>query len=188
VSDDLVLTLRTLLAELEALGAPYMLVGSVAALAYGRSRATQDFDLVVALDEPTARKLVRALPSERFYASEEDAVDAVRHATLFNVIDLATGWKVDIVPLKRRAFSQREFQRRRLVEVLGLSVFVASVEDVIVAKLEWSMLAGGSARQTEDVVALIELTGPRLDVGYIEETAAELNVTEGWRAARAAVR
>ncbi len=184
MSDDLVLTLRTLLAELEVLGAPYMLVGSVAALAYGRSRATQDFDLVVSLDETTARKLVRALPAERFYASEEAAVDAVRHATLFNIIDLATGWKVDVVPLKRRAFSQREFQRRRLVEVVGLRMFVASVEDVIVAK--WSKLAGGSSRQLDDVVALIELAGPQLDVQYVEESAAELGVTDGLRSACAA--
>lgn len=79
-----------------------------------------------------------------------------------------------------------EFQRRRLIEVLGLRVFVASIEDVIVSKLEWSKLAGGSSRQLDDVVALIELAGPHLDEQYVEESAAELGVTDGLRSARAA--
>lgn len=59
MSDDLAATLRAIIERLSALGVEYMLVGSVAALAYGRSRATQDFDLVVALDEATARAFVR---------------------------------------------------------------------------------------------------------------------------------
>lgn len=180
MSDDLAATLRALLERLSQLGIPYMLVGSVAALAYGRSRATQDFDLVVRLDEAEARKLVRSLPADRFYASEEAAIDAVRRSTLFNVIDMTTGWKVDLVPLKQRPFSQCEFERRREVEVLGMRVFVASLEDVILAKLEWSELGGGSARQLEDVRELVRIAGDRLDVAYVEAGAAELGVAPAW--------
>lgn len=46
-----------------------MLVGSMAALAHGRSRSTQDFDVVIDADLPTLRALVRSLPDDRFYAS-----------------------------------------------------------------------------------------------------------------------
>lgn len=185
MSDDLAATLRAILERLAELGVPYMLVGSVAALAYGRSRATQDFDLVVDLDEATASKLARSLPANRFYVSEEAAADAVRTSTLFNVIDMTTGWKVDLVPLKRRPFSRRELARRREVEVLGMRVFVASVEDVILSKLEWSALGGGSARQLEDVQELVRLVGDRLDVAYVEAGAAELGVSEAWVSVRA---
>ena len=184
MSDDLVATLRAILERLEQLGLPYMLVGSVAALAHGRSRATQDFDLVVELDEARARELVRSLPGDRFYASEDAAVDAVRRRTLFNVIDMSTGWKVDLVPLKRRPFSQREFQRRREVEVLGMRVFVASLEDIILAKLEWSELGGGSARQLEDVRELVRIAGEQLDVAYVEAGVAELGVSAAWTSVR----
>jgi hypothetical protein len=185
MSDDLAATLRAILERLAELGVPYMLVGSVAALAYGRSRATQDFDLVVALDEATARKLARSLPADRFYASEEAAADAVRSSTLFNVIDMTTGWKVDLVPLKQRAFSRREFNRRREVEVLGMRVFVASLEDVILSKLEWSALGGGSARQLEDVRELARIAGEQLDEAYIEAGATELGVSAAWASIRA---
>jgi hypothetical protein len=176
MSDDLTATLRAILDRLGELGVPYMVVGSIAALAYGRSRATQDFDLVVALDGATARALVRSLPQDRFYASEEAAADAVRDSTMFTVIDMTTGWKIDLVPLKRRPFSRREFQRRREVELLGLRVFVASLEDVILSKLEWSTLAGGSARQLEDVRELVRIAGDRLDVTYLEAGAEELGL------------
>ena len=44
MTDELTDTLREIVSRLEARGIPYMLVGSVAALAYGRTRSTQDFD------------------------------------------------------------------------------------------------------------------------------------------------
>lgn len=178
MSDDLAATLRAVVALLGKLGVDYMLVGSVAALAHGRSRATQDFDLVASIDATTARALVRALPADRFYASEDAAIQAVKSSTMFNLIDMSTGWKVDVVPLKRRPFSVREFSRRRVVEVLGLEVFVASVEDVILSKLEWSTLAGGSARQLEDVRELLRIGGSRVDVDYLRSGAAELGVAD----------
>jgi hypothetical protein len=40
------------------------------------------------------------------------------------------------------------------VELQGVSLFVASAEDVILSKVEWSKL-GGSQRQLEDVVAIL---------------------------------
>ncbi len=180
MSDDLVATLRAVIERLEALGIDYMVVGSVAALAHGHSRTTQDFDVVVRAGGDELRAFVRSLPAGQYYASEDAAIDAARLATLFNVIDLGTGWKVDVIPLKRRAFSQREFGRRRAVKLLGLDVQVASVEDVIVAKLEWSAMSGGSSRQIDDVQALVRLAGAALDRAYIQEACRELGLSEAW--------
>jgi hypothetical protein len=180
VSDDLAATLRAIIERLEALGIGYMVVGSVAALAHGHSRTTQDFDVVVQAGGEQLRAFVRSLPAGRYYASEDAAIDAARLSTLFNVIDLGTGWKVDVIPLKRRPFSQREFGRRRAVELLGLQVRVASVEDVIVAKLEWSVMGGGSTRQLDDVKALIRLSGAALDRAYIEQACDELGLADAW--------
>jgi len=185
VTDDLASTLRAIVERLDRLRIPYMLVGSVAALAHGRSRATQDFDLVIEADAKGVRALIAALPSERFYASEDAAVDAVRHETLFNVVDLETGWKVDFVPRKVRDFSRTEFARRTQIELLGLRVFVASLEDTVIAKLEWSKLGGGSARQLEDVRELVSLAGPRLDLEYLQEWIESLGLKQEWQAVHA---
>jgi len=181
VTDDLVSTLRAIVDRLNQLRIPYMVVGSIAALAHGRTRATQDFDLVIELDATRLRALAASLPSERFYFSEEAALDAVRRESMFNVVDLESGWKVDFVIRKRREFSRAEFTRRTELELLGLRIFVATLEDTIVAKLEWANLGGGSARQLDDVRELVALAGARLDTRYVEHWVNELGLDTEWR-------
>lgn len=179
MTDELTETLREILARLEAQGIAYMVVGSVAAAAYGRQRATQDFDVVVEAGASALRALVRSLPEDRFYASEEAAMEALRYETQFNVLDMATGWKADLIPRKHRAFSETEFARRTRLEVMGVPMYVASVEDVIVAKLEWAK-AGGSERQLEDVRTLVRLRGDLLDRAYVEQWVQRLDLREMW--------
>ena len=188
MSDDLAATLRALVERLDRLGLPYMIVGSIAALSHGRARATQDFDVVVALDGTGLDRLLDELPADDFYVSREAAVDALRDSRMFNVIDMRTGWKVDVVPLKSRPFSRREFARRRPVTLLGLEVYVASLEDVVLAKLEWSKLGGGSQRQREDARELLRLHRDRADVAYLEEGVVELGVAEEWATVVAALK
>jgi hypothetical protein len=186
MTDDLASALRAIIERLEQQGIGYMVVGSVAALAHGRSRTTQDFDLVIDADAQRMRALLASLPSERFYASEEAAMEALRRESIFNVVDLETGWKIDLVPRKRRAFSLTEFSRRTQLVVLGMQVFVASLEDTVLAKLEWSKLGGGSVRQLEDVRELVAVAGEGLDVEYVERWARELGVEAEWNAVRTA--
>lgn len=184
MTDDLAASLRYIVDLLEAQRVTYMLVGSVAALAHGRSRATQDFDVVVELSLATVDQLVEALPQERFYVSRDAAHDAVQRETLFNIIDMTTGWKVDIVPRKRRRFSQTELGRRQRMEVLGVSVWVATLEDTILSKLEWGRLGGGAGRQFEDVAELVRIGGRELDFEYLERWAAELDLSREWERIR----
>jgi hypothetical protein len=180
MTDELTDTLRDIVARLESHGIPYMLVGSMAALAHGHSRTTKDFDMVLEAGAAALRALVRSLPEERFYVSEEAAMEALRYETQFNVIDMVTGWKIDLIPRKRREFSEVEFDRRSLHDVLGVPMFVATVEDTIVAKLEWSKAGGGSERQLEDVRTLIQLRGVELDRAYVEQWVQRLDLREMW--------
>ena len=180
MTDDPYATLRAIVERLESTGIPYMIVGSIAALVHGRSRATQDFDVVAELDVTRLRAFLESLPAERFYVSEEAALDALRRETLFNVIDLETGWKVDVVPRKRREFSRAEFARRRELLLEGVFVVVASLEDTLIAKLEWSKFAGGSARQLEDAAELLRLAGQALDRVYVEHWVTELGLRDEW--------
>ncbi len=112
--------LQRLVAVLEQVGIPYMLSGSLASAFYGIPRSTQDIDIVVELDITRLRALITALPQEMYYVSEPAAVDALRRQGQFNVIDMETGWKVDLIVRKRRPFSRTEFERRRSEEVLGV--------------------------------------------------------------------
>jgi hypothetical protein len=173
MTDELIGTLREIVSRLEVHGIPYMLVGSVAALAYGRSRSTPDFDVVVDAYPGTLRALLRSLSNQRFHVAEEA------------VIDMVTGWKVDLIPRKDRAFSETEFARRTRLEVLGVEMFVATIEDTIVAKLEWGQAGGGSQRQLEDVHELVKLGGKQLDRAYVERWVTALGLEDMWSRALA---
>jgi hypothetical protein len=180
MTDELADTLREIVVRLEAQGIAYMIVGSVAASVYGRQRATQDFDMVLEAGPGALRALVRSLPEERFYVSEEAAMEAFHHESQFNVLDMATGWKIDFIVRKRREFSETEFARRTRLEVMGVPTYVASVEDVIVAKLEWAKAGGGSERQLEDVRELVRLKSGGLDRSYVEQWVARLDLGDMW--------
>jgi len=62
-------------------------------------------------------------------------------------------------------------------------MFVASPEDVIVSKLEWAKM-GESARQIEDVAAVLKKQRANVDYAYIEEWVSELGLISEWDRAR----
>jgi hypothetical protein len=75
MNDDTASALRSIVERLEAVGIEYMIVGSIAGLAHGRTRATQDFDVVIEVDRARLSELLASLPASRFYASEDAARD-----------------------------------------------------------------------------------------------------------------
>jgi hypothetical protein len=174
--------LQSVVDALDAAGVPFMLTGSLAAAYHGAGRATMDIDVVI---DPTAaqlRALVRALERSGVYVSSDAADEALAHRSMFNVVDTASGWKADLIIRKIRPFSKMEMGRRRPASYEGRALWVASAEDVIVTKLEWAKL-GGSARQIEDVTALLRIQAGSLDRAYLEKWIGELGLTAQWEQA-----
>ncbi len=138
-----------------------------------------DIDFVI---DPTVRQLdalVSRMEASGAYVSREAAQDALLHRTMFNVIDPETGWKADLIIRKDRPFSTVEFERRQATEFFGTSLHVASLEDVLLSKLEWAKL-GGSARQVEDVRALLRVSAGHIDLTYVERWLDVLGVRALW--------
>jgi hypothetical protein len=170
---------------LDASGVPFMIAGSFASAAHGLPRTTQDLDVVV--DPPSAEALdalVRSLSPDQYYVDADAARDALRRRSMFNVVDLASGWKVDFIIRKNRTFSRDEFARRMKLVMLGVPVYVASPEDTILAKLEWSKQSGGSERQRRDVAGILATLGPAIDRAYVERWVRDLDLTDDWLAAQ----
>lgn len=61
---------------------------------------------------------------------------------------------------------------------------MASAEDTIIAKLEWSKLSGDSERQRRDIAGMLAIVGDDLDHGYIERWLKELDLTDEWLLAK----
>ncbi len=175
--------LRVLAQSLSASGTPYMITGSVAAAYHGAARATMDVDAVIDPTPAQLAVLVQRLEEAGLYVSAEAAREALSDRTMFNVIDPETGWKADLIVRRHRPFSDEEFARQLPTELLGQRVAVASLEDVILSKLEWATL-GGSARQLEDVRRLLAIGGHTLDLAYIERWIEPLGVRRAWHSVR----
>ena len=175
--------LQTVGRALDAAGIPFMLTGSFASAYHGAGRATMDVDLVIDPTPAQLRALIDGLPASAWYASLEAALEAREQESQFNLIELETGWKVDLIIRKSRPFSRIEFDRRTVIEFEGVRLAVATVEDVILAKLEWASL-GGSARQLEDVAALLSARSADLDRPYLARWIAQLGVASQWEAAK----
>jgi hypothetical protein len=176
---------RRILGALDSAGIPYMLTGSFASSFHGTPRATQDIDLVIAPERAQLRKLAGLLPAPDFYMDETTALAAYDTEGQFNVVDLASGWKADLIMRRSRAFSRTEFDRRTVVEFEGMRVPIATAEDLVLAKLEWAKL-GESARQIEDAAGILRARPAELDASYMERWVQELGIEREWAAARRA--
>jgi hypothetical protein len=167
---------------LERLGVDYYVGGSVASLTHGIYRTTADVDIIAEIQSEHVRPFVQSLQG-RYYVDADMIRDAIRHRSEFNVIHLATMFKVDIFLPKRRPFDQSVRQRARKseLEILGeRTVFNAeSPEDVILTKLEWYKMGGGvSERQWSDILGVLKVQRPQLDVEYLRRWAAEIGVDD----------
>jgi len=148
-----------ILHTLEAIGAPYVIIGAFAATVYGITRVTYDIDIVVDLDEEHIEALAAAYPPPRYYADPVQMRDSIRQGIMFNMIDTSRGEKADLVPLTMASRYRQAFQRRvrQRVEVPGsepFEVWCACPEDVIVGKLmAWA--EGRSRRHETDIYEMM---------------------------------
>lgn len=68
--------------------------------------------------------------------------------------------------------------------LLGVEVSMASAEDTIIAKLEWSKASGGSERQRRDGAGMLATVGDDLDYAYLERWLNELDLSDEWELAK----
>jgi hypothetical protein len=164
-----------LTAALDASGVAYMLTGSFASSYHGAPRAPQDIDLVIDPSEAELRGFVALLTPELWYSDLDAALDALARRSMFNIVDLGSGWKIDLILRKDRAFSGEEFARRQAVDFLGRTLFIASAEDVVLSKLEWARDAE-SQRQIADAAGILRIRQGELDDAYLDRWARDLGV------------
>ncbi len=171
--------LAAIVLELNRFDIPHMLAGSFASTYHGDPRTTNDIDLVIDPARESLESFVRGLDPQHFYVSAPAARAAFESRGQFNVVLLDSAWKADLILRKDRPFSRVEFERRQAAEIAGVTVFVATAEDTIVAKLEWARL-GESERQLRDVIGVLEVSGERLDHDYLARWIAELGLQSLW--------
>src|SRR5262249_50334905 len=145
-----------------------------------------DIDLVVAMPASAAKDLVKAFPPPDYYLTEEAILDGIRGRSMFNLLALSQGDKVDFWILKDEPLDQSRFARKRQVNVLGIPLNISAPEDTILAKLWWIQEAGGSEKQFTDALRVYEVQRGKLDHDYLNHWATLLGVASLWERLKAA--
>jgi hypothetical protein len=190
------------LQTLEAIDAPYTVIGAFAGVVYGVTRTTYDIDIVVDLDEEHIEALAAVYPPPRYYADPVQMRDSIRMGIMFNIIDTTRGEKADLIPLTmvsryRKAFGRRVRQTVEIPGVESLEIWCARPEDVIVGKLmAWD--EGRSRKHETDIYEMMvfhylgadSALSVKLDEAYVDVQVRMLSedVTELWVAVKAAAR
>ena len=169
---------------LDSVDALYMVTGSVAGIAYGEPRLTNDIDIVLAIDDTLADQLAAIFPSDRFYCPPRDVIGIESrrsHRGHFNLIHHESGLKADMFlagadPLLAWGLTHR--QNVTLDE--HTSIWIAPLAYVILKKLEYYR-EGGSEKHAVDIRGMLAVSEDQLDVPFLEEQLDVMHLRPAWK-------
>jgi hypothetical protein len=150
-----------------------MLTGSMAMAFYSMPRMTRDIDLIVEVAPVDVDKIFN-LFSKDCYIDRNAVRDAVDRRAMFNIIHNEWVVKADFIIRKSDEYRKEEFLRRQKVSVGDITVFVVSVEDLILSKLIWGK-SSQSDLQLGDVRQIISSVS-KLDWQYLKKWAITLGI------------
>jgi predicted nucleotidyltransferase len=172
--------LSQLTSTLEQRGITYVLVGSFASSLHGMYRSTADIDILADIKPEQIRPLFDAM-RERFYLDEQTMQEAVVKGRSFNAIHFDSVFKVDIFVSGSNEFALAQLNRRilrKLAPDKDETVYIATAEDTVLAKLQWYKAGNEtSTTQWNDVLGVLATSADRLDLNYLDKWSGSLGLT-----------
>ena len=169
-------TLRDFVRKAGELGVEYMVTGSFAMSAYGEIRTTRDIDIVVELRLSGISSFAEVFARDDYYVSESSARRAVEHRAMFNIVNINSGNKIDLIIRKDTEFGRVSFSRRRKAVVSGVEFWTSTKEDLILAKLNWAK----DSRSELQIRDIANLTSDEYDAKYVADWVHRLCLGEIW--------
>lgn len=165
--------MRDVFEGLERLGIRYFLTGSEALGCYGEPRQTMDVDLVLDIAPDRFGPIEREF--ERRYLVAEP-LDFSGH-WMASLVALSGSGKFDLILSRTDAFGRSAMDRRvHWTHPQYGPIWVSSLEDLILAKLEWS--GGTSELQLRDCRNLVVVNRQTIDWAYLEQWAPRLGIEQ----------
>lgn len=144
----------------------YVVIGGVAAIAWGVPRTTLDIDVTVWTEPALVDGAIDCLLS-RFQARAANAHEFVRQT---NVLLLRTAQGIEIDVIFGRILIQQDFVSRGVEkEVEGRKIRFVTAEDLLLMKL-----SSERDKDQQDARTLLRVTAETLDRSYLEPKLAEL--------------
>jgi hypothetical protein len=164
--------IKEVIHKLELAEIPYMISGSLALSAYEMPRMTRDVDIIIELELDKVDTFIN-LFKENYYTHKPSIMEETIRKGMFNIIDHRSGYKLDFILRKNYEYRRTEFLRRRKMQIMGVDMWVVSVEDLILSKLLWIQQLQ-SEKQMEDIRNLLMDTAP--DLEYMKMWINKLNI------------
>lgn len=172
--------LKKIVKTFEDLDIPYIVTGSVASMAYGEPRLTNDIDIVAGIKDRHIAGLMKEFPADEFYLSDSMIKEAIFSHGQFNIIHPTSGLKIDVIIKKNSDFDNSRFSRKkRLLPSDSYEADFAAPEDVIIKKMEYYR-EGGSEKHLRDIAGILKISSESVDLKYISEWANRLGLTDIW--------
>lgn len=168
--------------RLNEIGVRYVVSGSVASVAYGESRLTNDVDIVVEILREHIGPLESVFPAQDFYLPPPEVIRIETNRAQrghFNIIHHETGFKADIYPIGRDRMSLWGLENARKMMIDGVDVWFAPPEYVILRKLEYYR-EGGSEKHLRDIEGILAVSADAVDVEEVTRRAEALGLAEEW--------
>jgi hypothetical protein len=172
----------TFIRPLERRGFHYLVTGSVASMAYGEPRLTNDIDLILAIKEADVVSLVESFPETDYYLPPVEVIHSERirpQRGHFNIIHQNTMLKADVYLAGSDPLHRWAFLNARHMEIDGSRVSFAPPEYVIIRKLEF-FREGGSEKHLRDIASILIETDAALDTEFIARETTDRGLSAPW--------
>lgn len=165
--EALVNGLRAMVAALEALRRPAMIIGGIAVIARGVPRQTIDIDATIAAADMDLDVLVQTLALHQIVPRIDNAVAFARERQVLLLRHQPTGTPLEL-SLAWLPFELEALGRATLVDFGGVAARVATAEDLIVLKaIAWR------DRDRGDIERLLLLHSAEVDLNRIRALVGE---------------
>lgn len=172
--------LKSIAAFLRKRKIPYMITGAWSVIYYARPRASHDIDFVVELYKEDIPKITRAFKtlSHDFLIDTKSIEEAIRKKDMFTVVHLYTLLKLDFWMLNNKdSFDLARFQRRKVINLLGENMSIATAEDTILKKLLWYKKSK-IEKHLIDSAFVHKIQKKNLDLAYLKSWAVKLEIED----------
>jgi hypothetical protein len=168
-------TLRDFVGKMEQLEIDYMVTGSYAMSAYGEIRMTKDIDVVIQLSSSNASSFFD-LFRHAYYVSDASIRRAIDRKSMFNVVSLEHGGKIDCIIQQDTEFALASFARKFKETVSGVEFWTTTREDLMIAKLNWAK----ESRSEMQIRDIANLTESEYDSDYVADWIKRLELSQVW--------
>lgn len=147
-SNSLINALKLISAYLTDKKIPYVIVGGISVIAWGRSRTTDDIDIILDHRKLNVTDFVSYLTENNFFADLEDfqGFNSQDHCTIFFKDGL---FRIDIIGIYNQD-NQISIDRAILIDFFGIKIRIDNPESLIAHKLLF-----GSDQDIEDAYAIL---------------------------------